>query len=152
MPVKAFCLLVFILGAMIQPVMAAELATLFTTPQERALIDRNRYRSDEAEQTVKQPEPVDELAGLDVEPTNYKTVTLEYVISGITISREGPDTVWINSVAYEDGARLDDGSRIRIFDGNEVRVRITAPDGKQYYATSGETLEISILVPEETRP
>ena len=29
--------------------------------------------------------------------------------------------------------------------GDEIRVRITAPDGKKYYATSGETLEVSYL-------
>ena len=152
MPVKALTLLALLLATSMQPVVAAELATLFTTPQERALIDRNRYRNGQLEQPEQQAEEVDDIAGLEVEPINYKKVTLEYVVSGITVSREGPDTVWINSVAYEDGARLDDGSRIKIFDGGEVRVRITAPDGKQYFATSGETLEISILVPEETRP
>jgi len=151
MPVKSLILVLLLLGGLLRPVLAAELATLFTTPEERALIDRNRYRSDQAE-PVQQTEVVEDVAGLQGEPTSYESVTLEYVISGITVSHSGPDTVWINSVAYEDGARLDDGSRIKIFDGNEVRVRITAPDGKQYYATSGETLEISILKPAEPKP
>ncbi|MGD8421658.1 MAG: hypothetical protein PVJ78_14515, partial [Gammaproteobacteria bacterium] len=110
--------------------MAAELATLFTTPQERELIDRNRYRNSLTEQPEQQSGESDKVATLDVEPTAYKSQTIQYAVSGITVSSEGPDTVWINSVAYEDGARLDDGSRIKIFDGGEVRVRITAPDGK----------------------
>ncbi|HKJ51007.1 MAG TPA: hypothetical protein VKB27_05870 [Gammaproteobacteria bacterium] len=150
MPVKGLILALLLLGGLLRPVLAAELATLFTTPEERALIDRNRYRS--GQEPVQQTEVVKDVAGLQVEPTSYESVTLEYVISGITVSHSGPDMVWINSVAYEDGARLDDGSRIKVLDGNEVRVRITAPDGKQYYATSGETLEISIMVPAEARP
>ena len=149
MPVKGLILALSLLGGFLRPALAAELATLFTTPEERALIDRNRYRSG---QPVQQPEEPRDIAAMQIQPTSYESVILQYVISGITVSRSGPDTVWINSVAYEDGARLDDGSRIKVLDGGEVRVRITAPDGKQYFATSGETVEISILVPAETRP
>jgi hypothetical protein len=50
--------------------------------------------------------------------------------------------VWINSQAYEDGDKVDDKMRIKVMSGNEVRVRITAPDGKHYFATSGETIEV----------
>ena len=53
--------------------------------------------------------------------------------------------VWINSKSYEDGARLDDDSRIQVLDGDQVLVRITAPDGKQYVAAGGETIAISVL-------
>ena len=73
-------------------------------------------------------------------------VIQEYRISGITISQDGPHSVWINSAVYEDGEQLEDSSRVKVLTGDEVRVRITAPDGKHYYATSGQTLEISYLV------
>ena len=76
---------------------------------------------------------------------NQTEITREYKISGITISRDGPHTVWINSTAYEDGGELEDRSKIKVMVGDEIRVRITAPDGKNYYATSGETLEVSYL-------
>ena len=135
-----FALLVPVAGA-------AELSTLFTTPQERQVINANRYKSVEVE-TVREPEQAEQV----VEPVQAlvrEPVTREYVISGITISRDGAHTVWINSVSYEDGAQLDDRSRIKVIDGDEVRVRITAPDGKYYYATSGETLEISYQRPVE---
>jgi hypothetical protein len=33
--------------------------------------------------------------------------------------------------------------------GDEIKVRITAPDGKQYYATSGDMLEVTYLAPVE---
>jgi hypothetical protein len=53
--------------------------------------------------------------------------------------------VWIKSLVYEDVDQLEDKSRIKVLTGDEIRVRITAPDGKQYYATSGEVLEVTYL-------
>ena len=120
---------------------AGELSTLFTTPQERQLINANRYKSDEAK-----PQPVQDAP--DESPVQFmvqEEVSVEYRISGISLSADGAHTAWINSVAYEDGARLDDGSRIKIMSGDDVRVRITAPDGKQHFAASGETLSVSYM-------
>jgi len=147
MPGKYLCLVLLALCGALEPALAAELETLFTTPQERRLIDRNRYK-----EVVMQPEqPVTEEEGdlvlIDDDEYTLEQVTREYRVSGITLSRDGTPTVWINSVAYEDGARLDDDSRIQVLDGDQLRVRITAPDGRQYLATSGETVEINLLVP-----
>jgi hypothetical protein len=90
--------------------------------------------------------PVAEVADEGpIQLTLQEAVTREYKISGITISRDGPHTVWINSSAYEDGAKLEDNSKIRVMAGDEIKVRITAPDGKHYYATSGETVEVTYL-------
>ena len=122
---------------------AGELSTLFTTPQERQLINTNRYKSDEI-----RPKPVQTAPEPDESPVQFSVqeeVSVEYRISGISLSADGAHTTWINSVAYEDGAQLDDGSRVTIMSGNDVRVRITAPDGKQYFATSGETISVSYL-------
>lgn len=152
MPVKAFSLFLLLLAGLLQPVFAAGLATLFTTSEERALIDRNRYKTAGMEVEQQPVENIDDTDAMRVEPASYDRVTRKYTISGITVSHAGPHTVWINSVAYEDGARLDDDSRIKVLEGAEIRVRITAPDGRQYYATSGETLEISILVPAGIQP
>ena len=133
-----------LLAAILPVVGAAELATLFTTPQERQVINANRYKKVEIE-PVREPE--EEHEHDPVQALVSESVTREYLISGITLSREGPHTVWINSVSYQDGEELDDRSRIKVMDGDEVRVRITAPDGKQYYATSGQRLEINYLAP-----
>lgn len=121
---------------------AAELSTLFTTPQERELIDSNRYESG-----TNKPPPVEVEATIEVPvpQMNQIEVSRQYKISGITISRDGPHTVWINSSAYEDGQELEDRSKIKVMVGDEIRVRITTPDGKHYYATSGETLELTYL-------
>ena len=146
---NAVTILVLLSGcwlALLAPVAgAAELSTLFTTPQERQVINANRYKSVEVE-TVPEPEQSEQVAE-PVQALVREPVTREYVISGITISRDGAHTVWINSVSYEDGAQLDDRSRIKVIDGDEVRVRITAPDGQDYYATSGETVEVNYLAP-----
>ena len=65
--------------------------------------------------------------------------------SAAQIDTDSAGVVWINSTVYEDGAELEDKSKIKVMVGDEVRVRITAPDGKNYYATSGETLEFTYL-------
>jgi hypothetical protein len=120
---------------------AGDLSTLFTTPQERQLINANRYNSDEVK-----PQPVQDAP--DQSPVQFMVqgeVSVEYRISGISLSADGAHTAWINSLAYEDGARLDDGSRVRIMAGDDVRVRITAPDGKHYFGTSGETFSVSYM-------
>ena len=120
----------------------AEMSTLFTTPAERQIINANRYKGDE----IKPPTPVEaESIALPVQPTIQEEITQQYKVSGITVSSDGPHTVWINSLAYEDGDQLEDKSRIKVIVGDEIRVRITAPDGKNYFATSGETLEVTYL-------
>jgi hypothetical protein len=126
---------------------AADLFTLFTTPQERQIINSNRYKTTESQpvqEAVSEPE-IELVTQLQA----HEEVTYQYQISGITVSREGPSTVWINSLAYEDGELLEDSSKIRVMTGDEVRVRITAPDGKNYYATSGETLDVTYSAPVE---
>jgi hypothetical protein len=120
---------------------AGELSILFTTPQERQLINANRYKSDEVKPQPVQDEP-------DESPVQFmvqEEVSVEYRVSGISLSADGAHTAWINTVAYEDGARLDDGSRVMIMDGDDVRVRITAPDGKHHFAASGETISVSYM-------
>ena len=128
------------------PAQAAELLTLFTTPQERQIINSNRYKSDDG---VSMQAVETEAASQPVQLLVREQVTREYKVSGIAVSSEGPHTVWINSLAYEDGEQLEDKSRIKVLVGDDIRVRITAPDGKNYYAGIGEMLEITYLAPVE---
>ena len=146
MSLTAISLLLPLYAGAYQVVQAAELSTLFTTPAERQLINSNRYKNDDGitrrpVETEAAPAPVQQLI--------REEVTQEYRVSGITVSSDGPNTVWINSLAYEDGEQLDDKSRIKILVGDDIKVRITTPDGKQYYATSGELLEVTYLAPIE---
>ena len=123
---------------------AAELGTLFTTPAERQIINSNRYQDDQVDAAPARAEtetPVPQYL--------REQVTSEYRISGITLSPDGSHTVWINSKLYEDGAVLEDRSRIKVIVGSDLRVRITSPDGKHHYATSGEKLQVTFLAPLE---
>ena len=145
---RLICLCLVLLGAPVAA-HAADLMTLFTTPEERQIINANRYKSDEPK-----PAPVEETVeevtlDLDIQQLVMEEVTREYRLSGITISRDGAHTVWINSEIFEDGAQLESNSRVKVFEGDDVRVRITAPDGKHYFARSGETVEVSYMAPVE---
>jgi hypothetical protein len=126
----------------VAPVFAAgDLTTLFTTPQERQLINANRYKNEEVKPKPVQDEP-------DLSPVQIllqEEVTTEYTISGISLSGDGMHTVWINAIAYEDGELLDDSSRIKVITQDVARVRITTPDGKHYFGSSGETLEVTYM-------
>jgi hypothetical protein len=145
---KTILLLLPLLTGLYQAAPAAELSTLFTTPAERQLINSNRYKSDDGVAL----RPVETEAAAELEPVQQlirEEVTREYKVSGITVSSDGSHTVWINSLVYEDGEQLEDKSRIKVLVGDEIRVRITAPDGKKYYAISGEMIEVTYLAPIE---
>jgi len=134
-------------GGLFQAAQAAEIMTLFTTPEERQIINSNRYKKDEIKtRAVEVDEVVIDTA---VQQLTLEEVSYEYKISGITISSEGPHTVWINEMAYEDGEQLEDKSHIKVLAGDEIKVRITTPDGKHHYASSGETLAVTYLAPIE---
>jgi len=138
---KSLLILASLAAGMLHPAQAAELSTLFTTPQERRIINTNRYKGVE----VKRPVVAEAAVELPIQPLVQEKVTREYKISGITVSRDGPHTVWINSLAFEDGEELEDKSKVKVVVGDEIKVRITTPDGRHYYATSGETLEVTYL-------
>ena len=120
---------------------AGELSTLFTTPQERQLINANRYKTDE----VKPKLVIDDEGESPVQILFQEEVTVDYKISGISLPADGVYTVWINAQVYLDGEQLEDRSRIKVIADDDIRVRITTPDGKHYYATSGETLSVSYM-------
>ena len=111
---------------------------MFTTPQERQIINANRYKTDE----IVKPQ-VENTRTDFVAPTAQEEVNISFVISGITVSGSGPHSVWINNLIYEDGEHLEDNSHIKVLTGENIRVRITTPDGKIYYGTSGEVVDVS---------
>jgi len=118
----------------------ADIQTLFTTPQERQVINDNRYKTDEIVKPHVEPAQTEFVA-----PVAQEEINKSFVISGITISNSGPHSVWINSQVYEDGEHLEDNSHIKVLTGNNIRVRITTPDGKIFYGTSGETVEVTYM-------
>ena len=152
MPAKRIILtvipLLLLLAGGFQSAQAAELATLFTTPAERQLINSNRYKSDDGI-TLRPVETETESVPMQVQQLVREEVTREFRISGITVSSDGAHTVWINAIAYEDGEQLEDKSRVKVLVGDEIGVRITTPDGKNHFAISGETITVTYLAPLE---
>ncbi len=120
----------------------AEVKTLFTTTQERQIINANRYKVEE----ITRPPVFEDAETEFIAPVIREEFKISFFISGITISDSGPHFVWINNQLYEDGGHLEDDSLIRVLHDGNIRVRITAPDGKRYFGTSGETVEITYLV------
>lgn len=118
---------------------AAELSTLFSTPQERQIINANRYKTETVAQPEKKQEPEQVIELIREE------VTKTFRISGIIVSDEGQHSVWINDEMYLDGEKIEGKSRVKVITGREIKVRITAPDGKHYFGTSGESLEVKYL-------
>lgn len=118
----------------------ADIETLFTTPQERQIINANRYKTDEIVKPL-----IEETNTEFVAPTAQEEVNISFAISGITISGSGPHSVWINNLVYEDGEHLEDNSHIKVLTGDKVRVRITTPDGKTHYGTSGEVVDVTYM-------
>jgi hypothetical protein len=119
----------------------ADVKTLFTTTQERQIINSNRYKDDEITRS-----PVFEDTETEfIAPVIREEFKISFVITGITVSKSGPHFVWVNNQLYEDGELLEDESQIKVLHDGIIRVRITAPDGKRYYGTSGETVEVTYL-------
>ena len=139
---KALLVFLFVTTAIISQPSQAELSTLFTTPQERQIINANRYKIEQVTRPIQMPEPDIE----EIRPQIQERVEISFSVTGITISNSGPNTVWINNQMYEEGEHLEDNSHFKVITGNDIRVRITTPDGKHYYATSGETVDVSYLV------
>lgn len=120
----------------------AELATLFTTPKERQIINNNRYKTNQvASNPVEGP--------VAIVRTVQAEFSKSYKISGIAIANSPPYSAWINGMVYQDGESLPDRSRVQIIATGKPRVKITTPDGKAYYGKSGETIEATYLAPVE---
>lgn len=115
----------------------ADLSTLFTTPAERQMIDSHRYRL----QPVKRAANQTVTAGHMQKPID-QVVQQSLDVNGIALSNQDRHRVWINQQVYQDGDQIEGNSRVKIIVGNKIKVRITTPDGKNYFAVSGETIQI----------
>ncbi len=119
--------------------------TLFTTQQERRLIDNNRYR---------QPVIETETVGVDEteqekKTTVYQQHSISFELAGVTLSEDGNHTAWVNGDRVENGDELVDGFRVFISPKLNSLVQIKAPDGVYHNIQTGKKLDISYLKPEE---
>ena len=132
-----------------QPLLAATtdygIQTLFTTPQERALIDNNRYRVAPKKTTGK----VETVAPKAAKKIVMETVTLSIKLNGVTFSESGQSIAWLNGTSYENGARMEDGVQVFISKQKNNQVQIKTPDGKYHRLVTGESNEIQYQKPAE---
>jgi hypothetical protein len=141
--VKNILIILFLLSSSFGSVMAQEsgkLLTLFTTPQERQVINNNRYKGGKPVKPVTEIEPVKETDA--VEELVKEEVNVTYMISGVSTSTEGSGIAWVNGNSYESGEVMDDGAKIRIKNSSVI---ITTPDGANHTAVSGEVLNLTYL-------
>ncbi len=128
------------------PVKAADMMTLFTTPQERQLINSNRYRDDEPAEVLPVQEEV-VVPEQAIETPYTEEVIKQYRVSGITLSAEGTNMVWVDDVAIEEGDKTQDGSEVQVLTGQQIRIRFITPDGGRFDGEIGDTVEVVYTVP-----
>ena len=117
--------------------------TLFTTNQERQIIDANRYKNDPQSTLKSQMQPAPEKENTAVR----EEVNLSILLSGFTRTQSGQDVAWVNGKPYDNRAQLEDGSTIIINKKKALKVQIKTPDGKYHNLSAGKAVNISYLKP-----
>ena len=118
-----------------------DLKTLFTTPQERQLINSNRYHVNQPLPTPVTPEPVMETE--KIQELVKELVTKNFTVSGISVDREGSRFAWVNGTMYSNNSALEDGLTLMIKDGKVKSVLIKTAEGEYFSGLTGETIEVS---------
>ncbi len=99
---------------------AQRLGRLFSTPEERALLDELRR-----ERKIVSPDP----QVVDIVPD---TPTVEQVtINGVVLRSGGTNSAWINGRQVDAGARTREGVRVDTSATQGGRVKITLPSGAE---------------------
>lgn len=98
---------------------AQRLGRLFSTPEERALLDELRR-----DRRIIEPEP---QSVVDIAP---EIPTVEQVtIDGVVLRSSGANSAWINGQPVSGGARTRDGVRVDASAAGGGQVKITLPSG-----------------------
>ena len=121
-----------------------EMFTLFTTQQEREIIDANRYKNDQQETLEPQVQTAPSVENTD----QKEEEKLSFLLSGFTLTQSGQNVAWINGKPYENGSKLDDGSTLIIRKKKDLNVQIKTPDGKYHTLTTGKTEDIGYYKPQ----
>ena len=125
---------------------SGSLSTLFTTSQERKIIDANRYKNQQDNEenltTQTQASPQAETTSDVIEE-----VSVDMIVSGFTITQDGQNVAWINGKPYQNGSTLEDGSKLIVSDKASGLVQIKTPDGKYHSITAGKSVVISYQKP-----
>ncbi|MDJ0833573.1 MAG: hypothetical protein QNJ69_08645 [Gammaproteobacteria bacterium] len=123
-----------------------EFMTLFTTQQERRLIDNNRYRPPVTE--VKTVE-VDEEPAEQKQSMTYHQHSISFELAGVTLAEDGNHVAWVNGDRVENGDEIGDGFRVYISPRLNNLVQIKSPDGVFHNIQTGKRIDIKYMKPAE---
>lgn len=98
---------------------AQRLGRLFSTPEERALLDGLRR-----DQRIIEPEP---QSVVDIAPE--VPMVEQVTIDGVVLRSSGANSAWINGQQVSGGARTRDGVRVDASAAGGGQVKITLPSG-----------------------
>lgn len=115
------------------PAAAAELGRLFTTPEQRALIDRMRAEPGAAAE----PAPAAEAAP---EPAVREAAAPSLALDGLVRRSKGRATVWVNgqAIAFPGPGRASVAGIEQIAPPGEAGVRITTSAGRAVELMPGQ--------------
>ena len=138
----------YILADNMQTVTPPAFQRLFTTPNERLLLDKKRQR-------ILHPTHVKKKR-----KKPYKELPQNLSINGFILREDGRNTVWINGKATKHKSRTEHGVRIRT-DKRREKVRISLPDsgkritlkaGQSFNTQDGKVQESYMIVPPPPKP
>lgn len=121
-----------ILGILPPGADAQRLGRLFSTPDERALLDELRR-----ERQIVDPDP--QVVEVVPDVPSVEQVT----INGLVLRSGGPDSAWVNGRQVDGGARTRDGVRVDTSVTRGGRVKIILPSGAETIALKpGQKIDV----------
>lgn len=117
------------------------LNVLFSTPQERQLINSNRYKMEE-DKTAK-PVVASPVASNQISEIVKEQVQVNFTVGGISINNDGSRSAWVNGNKYNQGEKMSDGTVVAVNSGANNSVSLVTPDGMSHRVLPGETINIT---------
>ena len=129
---------IIVLTAMLLPQVSAgadvaPVGRLFSTPAERAVLDRLR-------QNIKPDSALSEQADAAVPTTPAEPVREQFTLDGFVRRSSGKNTTWINQIPQTEG-EISHGIRVRQQLSRAPAVSILLPSGKRLKLKAGQTFD-----------
>lgn len=109
------------------------LGRLFSTPTERALLDRIREHVKPGELIGLPEENIDPIIPMEVPPP-------QFTLNGYVKRSSGKETIWLNQVAHSEIPK-DEGFKVRQKLSKLPVVAIRLPNGQQLRLKAGQTFD-----------
>lgn len=123
---------------------AQTLQRLFTTPQQRVILDRARMQEIQRRNTqaLNPQQPiVDVLTDAQIQETSEPTAVTLYTLGGTVARSDGSFNVWINQTAYNASNLPQNMQLLQPYSQGQLRIR-NPETGIGYTIKSGQTLNL----------